>query len=94
MDQEVQAVKLVEELACGVHFFDGRDMSVELEGLHARMTSVEDECPTEAGKLSMLVVGISNALVDLKMLPIWDIPQLPKIAQKILTAAGLIPERL
>jgi hypothetical protein len=42
----------------------------------------------------MLVVGISNALVDLEMLPIWDIPQLPKIAQKILTAAGLIPERL
>jgi hypothetical protein len=34
----------------------------------------EDERATEAGKLSMLVIGISNALVDLGMLPIRDIP--------------------
>jgi hypothetical protein len=41
---------------------------------------VELERVAKAGKLSMLVVGISNALVDLGMLPIRDIPQLPKIA--------------
>jgi hypothetical protein len=42
----------------------------------------------------MLVVGISNALVDLGMQPIRDISQLLKTAQEILTVAGLIPEHL
>jgi hypothetical protein len=32
---------------------------------------------------------ISNALVDLGMLPVWDIPQLLKSTQEVLVAAGL-----
>jgi hypothetical protein len=39
-------------------------------------------------------MGISNALVDLGMLPVQDIPQLPKSAQEVLMAAGLLLERL
>jgi hypothetical protein len=35
-----------------------------------------EEQAAEAGKLSMLVTGISIALVDLGMVPIRDIPQL------------------
>jgi hypothetical protein len=44
------------------------------------VVGVEDECATEAGKLSMLVVGIYNALVDLRMMPIRGIAQLPEMA--------------
>jgi hypothetical protein len=54
---------------------------------------VEDECATEVGKVSKLVMEISNALVALGMMPIWDIPQLQKLAQEVLMAAELILER-
>jgi hypothetical protein len=37
---------------------------------------------------------ISNALADLGMLPIQDIPQLPKSPQEVLTVAGLLLECL
>jgi hypothetical protein len=71
---------LAEEQAHGLQPFDGRDLPVKMEELRACVASVEDDHAIEAGKLSMLVLGISHALVDLGMLPIWDIPQLPKIA--------------
>jgi hypothetical protein len=61
---------------------------VELEKLHAHVDRVEAE------KLSTLVVGISNAPVDLGMLLIRDIPQLPKLVHEVLTVVGLILERL
>jgi hypothetical protein len=69
-------------------------LSVELEKLHAHVDRVEDEHVTEAEKLSTLVVGISNAPVDLGMLLIRDIPQLPKLVHEVLTVVGLILERL
>jgi hypothetical protein len=56
------------------------------------VTGIEDERTAEAGKLSMWVVGISNALVDLEMLSIWYIPQLLKMAQEVLVVADLILE--
>jgi hypothetical protein len=65
-----------------------------MEDLRTRVAGVEDECTIEVGKLSMLVAGIPNARVDLKMLPIWDIPQLPMMAQEVLEVAGLILEHL
>jgi hypothetical protein len=45
-------------------------------------------------RLSHRVVGISNALADLGMLPIQDIPQLPKSAWEVLSVADLILKRL
>jgi hypothetical protein len=39
-------------------------------------------------------MGISNALVNLGMMPIQDIPQLPKSAREVLPVAGLILEHL
>jgi hypothetical protein len=39
-------------------------------------------------------MGISSTLVDLGMLPIQDISQLPKSAREVLTVAGLILEHL
>jgi hypothetical protein len=74
MDLEVREVKLVEEQVRGLHSFDGWDLSAEQGELHTRVAEVEDEHIVEAKKLSMLVVGISNALVNLGMLPIQDIP--------------------
>jgi hypothetical protein len=74
MDLEVREVKLVEEQVRGLHSFDGWDLSAEQGELHTHVAEVEDEHIVEAKKLSMLVVGISNALVNLGMLPIWDIP--------------------
>jgi hypothetical protein len=94
MDPEVQKVKLAEEQACSLHSFSGQDLSTEMEDLRTRVAGVEDECTIEVGKLSMLVAGIPNARVDLKMLPIWDIPQLPMMAQDVLEVAGLILEHL
>jgi hypothetical protein len=86
----MREVKLMKEQAQGLHPFDRRDLLAELEELRTHVARVEDECATEARKLSMLVMGISNALVDLRTLPIWDIPQLLKMAQEVLTVAGLI----
>jgi hypothetical protein len=94
MDLEVCEVKLVEEQACGMHFFNGWDLLAEMEALHVHIARVEDEHTTEAGEMSVLVIEGSNALVDLGMLPIRDIPQLPKMAQEILKAIGVILERL
>jgi hypothetical protein len=63
---------------------------MELEELHACVAGVKDERAIKAGKLSKLVVEISNSLVDLLMLPVRDIPQLSKSAQVVLAAADLI----
>jgi hypothetical protein len=49
---------------------NGRDLSAKLEETHACMDGINDECTTEAERLSQLVMGISNALVNLGMLPI------------------------
>jgi hypothetical protein len=70
MDLEVRVAKLAEEQACGLHSFDGWDLSVELEEHRTDVAGVKDEHTTEAGGFSMLVVEASNALFDLKILPI------------------------
>jgi hypothetical protein len=42
----------------------------ELEGLHEHVVIIDDKCAIEAEQLSWFVRGISDALVDLNMLPI------------------------
>jgi hypothetical protein len=73
-DIEVWETRLAEEQARGLHPFDVRDLLVKLEELHARVDGVDDEHTAEVEKLSILVVGISNALIHLTTLPIWDSP--------------------
>jgi hypothetical protein len=46
----------------------------ELEGLHVCVCPGSRMNTPKARELSWLVMEISNALVDLGMLPIWDIP--------------------
>jgi hypothetical protein len=50
----------------------------KLDRAHAHVDRINSEHATEAERLSQLVMEISSALVDLGMLPIQDIPQLPK----------------
>jgi hypothetical protein len=63
--------KLVEEHAWGLYSFDGRDLLAELEELHERMAGIDSECITEVVQLSWSVVEISDALVNLGVVPIW-----------------------
>jgi hypothetical protein len=87
---EVQEAMMAEEQARGMHMrFVGR-----VRGDSCMRGQDQGEHTTEAGHLSQLVVGISNALADIGMLPIQDISQLPKSAQEVLTVAGLLLERL
>jgi hypothetical protein len=46
----------------------------KLEGLHVCVCPGSRMNTPKARELSWLVMEISNALVDLGMLPIWDIP--------------------
>jgi hypothetical protein len=73
-DLEWREEKLAEEHAWGLHSFDGRDLSVELEELRECMAGVENECAIEVVQLSRSVIEISDALVDLGVFPIQDIP--------------------
>jgi hypothetical protein len=53
-----------------MHPPDRQNRSAELDKIHAHMDRINSERATEAERLLQLVVGISNALVDLGVLPI------------------------
>jgi hypothetical protein len=93
-DLEVQEAILAEHYVHDLHPPDGWDMSAELEETRACVDEIKGERAAKANQLSQLVVGISNALVDLGMLPVRDNPQLLKSAREVLTVAGLILECL
>jgi hypothetical protein len=67
---------------------------VEIEEHCECVAGVENECITEAVHLSWSVMEIFDALVNLGMFPIQDIPTQPRSAQDVLTAASLILECL
>jgi hypothetical protein len=94
MDLDMQKAMLVEEQACDLHPHNRRDLLAELEEIHARVDEIEGERAVEAGQLSQLVMEISNALADLGMLLVQDIPQLPRSAQEVFTMVGLLLEHL
>jgi hypothetical protein len=52
MGLERREEKIEEEQAHGLHSVDGRDLLMELEGLHKLMVEVESEYVTEAMTLS------------------------------------------
>jgi hypothetical protein len=94
MDLERWEEKLAEEQAHGLYYFNGRDLSVELEELRNHVVGVQSKCAIEAVQLSRSVMEISDALVDLGMFPNWDIPESPKSAQDVLVVASLVLECL
>jgi hypothetical protein len=65
-----------------------------LEKHHERVAGVEDDYITEAEQLSWSVSDISDALVNLNVLRIKDIPTQPRSAKEILTVFGLVLEQL
>jgi hypothetical protein len=67
---------------------------VGLEELRMRMVGIEDERATEAVGLSRLVMEISDALINVGLFSIRDIPRLPKSTQEVLVLTGLILEHL
>jgi hypothetical protein len=87
-------VILAEEEERGLRPIFGRDLSSELDMTHAHVDRINDERATEARQLSQLVVGISDALVDLGMLLIQDVPQLLKSAREVSPVAALVLKRL
>jgi hypothetical protein len=64
-DLERLEEKLTEEQACGLHSYDGQDLSARLEELRVRMVGVKDERADEVVGLSRLVMGIAVGFVDL-----------------------------
>jgi hypothetical protein len=75
---KVREAKLAEDQVRGPHPCDGRDLSVELEELHEWMTKVKEEHVAEAERLAALVAEASKALVDLRLPPIQEVPQIPR----------------
>jgi hypothetical protein len=79
IDQEVWEAILVVELERGLHPSNGWDLSAELDKACACVERIDGERAAEAERLSQLVMH-SGVLVDLGMMPIQDIPQIPKWA--------------
>jgi hypothetical protein len=94
MDLERREEKLVVDQAWGLYSFDGRDLSTELEKLCEHMAEVEDKYTAAAVQLSRSVMEISDALVDLGMFPIRDIPSKPRSTQDVLMVVRLVLEQL
>jgi hypothetical protein len=94
VDPERWEERFAEEQAQDLYSSDGRDLSVELEKLCEHVAGVENERAAEAEQLSWSVREISDALVDLDMFPIRNIPSQPRSSQDLLMAAGLVSERL
>jgi hypothetical protein len=70
----VREAILAEKQERGLHPHDGWDLLAERGKTHARVDRINGERAAEAGRLSQQVLGISNALVDLGMLPIQAFP--------------------
>jgi hypothetical protein len=93
-DLVVREAILAEELERGLHPPNGWDPSVELDKAPAHVDKIDGERAAEAEPLSRQVIRISGVLVDLGMLPIQNIPQLPKSARKQLPVVDLILQHL
>jgi hypothetical protein len=74
----VREAILAEEIERGQNHPDGQDLSTEL-----------DKAPTHAN-YRLQVMRIFGVLVDLGILPVQNIPQLPKSAREVLPAVDLI----
>jgi hypothetical protein len=74
----VREAILSEVLDRGLHPSDELDLPVEMDKTRARVDRIDSNCVAEAEQLLLQVMRISSILVILDMLPIQDIPQLPK----------------
>jgi hypothetical protein len=73
---------------------NGSDQLSELGKLRERVVEVEDDRVIEAEKLSWSTMEISNALVDLNVLPIQGIPSQSRSVKDVMAAFGPVLEWL
>jgi hypothetical protein len=67
---------------------------LELGKLRERVAEVEDNHAAEAEQLSQSTMEISNALVDLNVMPIQGIPSQPWLVKDVMAVFALVLERL
>jgi hypothetical protein len=85
---------LADDQAQGLYPPDGRDLALEMGKLHKRMAEVEDIYAVDVKQLSRSTMEISNALVDLNVLPSQGIPSQLQSVKDIMAAFGLVLELL
>jgi hypothetical protein len=78
----------------GLHPSVERNLLLELREVQERVTGARDGRAFEVEQLSWLAMAISETLVDLNVLPLQGIPMQLQLAKGVLTALGLILERL
>jgi hypothetical protein len=76
-DLERREDRLTADQVRGLHPSIGRNLSSELEELWEHVAEVRDGHAVEGKQLSWLTMAISNALVNLNVLPIQGIPTQP-----------------
>jgi chemotaxis protein histidine kinase CheA len=62
--------------------------------IHEHVAEVEDDRAAEAEQLSRSTMEISNALVNMNMMPIQGIPLQPRMVKDVIAAFTLVLERL
>jgi hypothetical protein len=82
------------ELERDLHPPDRRDLSVELDKARTSVNRMDDDRAADAERLSWQVVHVASIVVDLGMLPVEDIPQLPKTDEQVLSVVALILKHL
>jgi hypothetical protein len=93
-DLERQKEKLAQDQVRGLYRPDGRNKSSEMGKLCESVAEAEDDHAAEAEQLWWPIREISDALVDLNVLHIQDVPSQSWLAKDVLVAASLILERL
>jgi hypothetical protein len=94
VDLEHQDERLTADQVRGLHPSIRRNLSLKLGELWERVAGVRDDRAVEGEQLSQLTMAISDALVDLNVLPIQGIPVQPQSAKGVLTTFGLVLEQL
>jgi hypothetical protein len=93
-DLERQEEKLAEDQARCLYPPNGWSLPSELGKLCERIAGTEDDRAVEAKQLSRLIREISDALVDLNVLPIQDIPSRSWSAKDVLAAFSVVLDQL
>jgi hypothetical protein len=94
VDHERQEERLTVDHVRGLHPSVERNLLLELREVQERVTGARDGRAFEVEQLSWLAMAISETLVDLNVLPLQGIPMQLQLAKGVLTALGLILERL
>jgi hypothetical protein len=87
MNVERQEEELADNQARGLYPPDRRNLPSELGSLRERVAEVEVDRAIEVEQLSWLTMEISNALVDLNVLPIQGFPSQPRSVKDVMAAS-------